>query len=262
MAVVERSIAFGPSAFRGVVRDAQVTGVRAVQPVVRRVEPDPAVSTRPQATTYTPQSARPETTPLYSRKGAPAASSAVFAAASWDRKDTLDLQVQTAEGDVATLRFSQITTGSVRTGGVQTASQDTGLEVVVRGDLSDKERASINTLANQVRSVADDFFAGNMDGALKTASRMDISQQGDTLRAYAFSLESRETQMAAAIYEDVAKSTGPLNVLVPLAGPGPAASAPPATAEPSAKGLMKELLALFDRLTATAQPTADSPTPA
>jgi hypothetical protein len=258
-----------------VLRDAQVSGVRAVQPVVRRAEPEQAVKAPLQATTYTPQTTSQESQPLYSRRGTPAASSAVFTSASYDRQDFFDLQVQTAEGDVASLRFSQSSAGAVSTADVRSASgnsqaltfnatQDTDMRVSVKGSLDDKERASINALADKVRSVADDFFAGNMDGALRSASRIDISKQGDSLSAYAFSLETRETRMAAAIYEDVAKSAGPLNVQLQLAGPTPAAAPPPepAPVEPVTKGLLKELLALFDRLTGTDQAPARPASPA
>ena len=264
--MLDSRISVAPGALRNPFGNAAVGAIRAVQPVVRRdgaerapERTQPAQVAAPESATYTPSAARNERAPLYSRTGAPAESSGVFAAASVERNSAFELTVQTAEGDVATLSFSSDSTFSlagVASGANQAlaadASESSKLQVSVQGNLNDAELASINKLAQQVSAVADDFFGGDMNAALKSASRIDISTQADTLSAYAFSMQTQETRAATAMYEDVARSTAPLDVrpaqttidALPNAAPLP--PTPPAR---DGKAFMQSLLALFDDLT-------------
>ncbi|MCX7239007.1 MAG: hypothetical protein NTU86_01040 [Burkholderiales bacterium] len=192
-----------------------------------------------------------------------------------DHKDTFDLQVRTAEGDVATLRYERSDSATVSAAtsasGAQSGfalegkiSQQVDLHIDVQGKLSDAERAAISALAQQVGSVASDFFAGNVDLAVKDAGQIDISKQAQILAAYDLKLESRDMQAAAAIYEDVANTTGTLNVQVPQATPKPAAVGPStpsqdflrsiteAKSDPGTSSLMKGLMALFETMSGSA----------
>lgn len=252
--------------------------VRPVQPVVGRGRDDgnavPANATLGSSTNYSPQPPANGLTPLYSRTGKPSSSSGVFAVAI-DHKDTFDLQVRTAEGDVATLRYERSDSATVSAAtsasGAQSGfalegkiSQQVDLHIDVQGKLSDAERAAISALAQQVGSVASDFFAGNVDLAVKDAGQIDISKQAQILAAYDLKLESRDMQAAAAIYEDVANTTGTLNVQVPQATPKPAAVGPStpsqdflrsiteAKSDPGTSSLMKGLMALFETMSGSA----------
>jgi hypothetical protein len=183
--------------------------------------------------------------------------------------------VRTAEGDVATLRYERSDTAAVSAGtsgsGAQSGfalegkfSQQVDLHVDVQGKLSDVERAAISALAQQVGSVANDFFAGSVDRAVRDAGQIDISKQAQTLAAYDFRLESRDTQTVAATYEDVANTTGTLNLQVPQATPQPSAVGPSTPSQDflqtmaeaksgdGTSSLMKGLMALFETLTSSA----------
>jgi hypothetical protein len=134
------------------------------------------------------------------------------------------------------------------------ASQSSEAQISVKGALNDQERAAINALAQQVSGVAKDFFSGNLDGALQSASQIDISGQAQTLSAYAFSLQSVETRTAAAIYDNVAQSTAPANV-APAVPPAASSQAPAPT---PGKDLLKSLMAMLERFTSGASEAASS----
>jgi hypothetical protein len=169
------------------------------------------------------------------------------------------LQVQTAEGDVTTLSFSSDSTFSfagLSSGAAQAlavnTSESSNLQVSVQGNLNEAELASINKLARQVSAVADNFFGGDMNAALQSAGRIDISAQADTLSAYAFSMQTQETRAATAMYEDVARTTAPLDVRpaqTTIDALPKAAAAPPPPPARNGDGFMQSLLALFDGLT-------------
>jgi len=266
--MLDSRISVAPGALRNPFGNSAVGAVRAVQPVVRRDgaerAPERTMAAQvapPESAIYTPSTARNERAPLYSRTGAPADSPGAFAAASVERSSAFDLTVQTAEGDVATLSFSSANTFSfagVASGAAQAlaidASEWSNLQVSVQGNLNDAELASINKLAKQVSAVADDFFGGDMNAALQSASRIDISTQADTLSAYAFSMQTQETRAATAMYQDVARTTAPLDVRPAQttieALPNTATAMPPPTPlARDGKDFMQSLLALFEGLT-------------
>lgn len=259
--MLDSRISVAPGALRNPFGNAAVGAIRALQPVVRRdgAEREPertkaAQAAPPASATYTPSAERSERAPLYSRTGAPVNSSGVFAAASVERSSAFDLQVETAEGDVATLSFSSDSTFSfagLSRGAAQAqavdASESSNLQVSVQGNLNDAELASINKLAQQVSAVADDFYGGDMKAALKSASRIDITGQADTLSAYAFSMQTQETRAATAMYEDVARTTAPLDVR-PAQSTVDTPPPPPPPAR-DGKDFMQSMLALFKDLT-------------
>ncbi len=254
----DKMISIAPAALRSATKAGPVGAIRSVQPVVQRPAQSEPVK---QATSYTPQNAKGKVEPLYSPKGTPSYSSSVFQAATYDRTDTFDLQVRTAEGDIATLSFSQdehfstsFVSQQAASGAVQALSaqalQASGFHMGVQGSLNTQEAAAVNALAQQVSEVADDFFGGDMEAALQNAARIDISTQADTLSEYAFSLQTTQTQLAAAVYEDVALSTSPLDVRIPQ----PELMEPPLPPPPPASGngksdFLKNLLALFEGFT-------------
>lgn len=172
-------------------------------------------------------------------------------AVSVERKRSFDLAIKTAEGDIATIRIQQQESGSessqlsisergralsVSASAAYSSALDAS--VSVHGTLSAQETASINALVQQVNGVADDFFAGDMDQAIRGAASLSISDE--SLSAFAFDLQSQEVRRAAAIYENIAATTSP------------AAATPPASAAPLApqrSGWLQSLRALFDAIT-------------
>ena len=172
-------------------------------------------------------------------------------AVSVERKRSFDLAIKTAEGDIATIRIQQQESGSessqlsisergralsVSASAAYSSALDAS--VSVQGTLNAQETASINALVQQVNGVADDFFAGDMDQAIRGAASLSISDE--SLSAFAFDLQSQEVRRAAAIYENIAATTSP------------AAATPPASAAPLApqrSGWLQSLRALFDAIT-------------
>ena len=180
-------------------------------------------------------------------------------AVSVERNRSFDLAIKTADGDIATIRIQQQESGSASSqvsisergralslSASATYSNALDATVSVKGTLNAQETASINALVQQVNGVADDFFAGDMDQAIRGAASISITDE--SLSAFAFDLQSQEVRRAAAVYENIATTTAPYE----------AGSAAPATTNaPAAQqrsGWLQSLRALFDAIT---QPASD-----
>lgn len=181
---------------------------------------------------------------------------AAVRAVSVERNRSFDLAIKTAEGDIATIHIAQQESGSASSQVTisergralslsASAAYSSALDasVSVRGTLNAQETASIHALVQQVNDVAENFFAGDMDQAIRGAA--DISITDDSLIAFAFDLQSHEVRRAAAVYQNIASTTAPTSAATP-------ATSAPATAERN--GWLQSLRALFDAIT---QPAAD-----
>jgi hypothetical protein len=182
---------------------------------------------------------------------------------SVERKQSFDLAIQTAEGDVATVRIARQQSYNAQTQvsisdrgralSLRASSSDSLNAVVsVQGDLNAQETASINALVQKVNGVADDFFAGDMEQAIAGAA--GIEMQGSSLSAFAFDLQSQEVRRAAAVYENIATTTAPLAV-----APAKTTSATASTPAAPSPSWLQSLRALFDGLTRNAQSLAQAP---
>jgi hypothetical protein len=256
----ESPMSVSRAAFGSLFRDLSVGGVRAVNPVVARNRQEPEHDQRPRAASarYTPQSALGNEVPLYSRSGVPTTSSGVFVSSSIDRSESLEFEVRTADGDVATLSFTHSSAQATRAGASQTnggismdivseTSSSTDFEVSVQGDLSKEELLAINALAKQVGEVADDVFDGNMEEAMQVASRININSDSDTLSSYAFSVQSQEMQTVAAVYEEVARSTAPMELSRDFGTSDKAVSDDPMDGNGRSRDLLTDLWSLMER---------------
>ena len=181
---------------------------------------------------------------------------AAVRAVSVERNRSFDLAIKTAEGDIATIHIAQQESGSASSQVTisergralslsASAAYSSALDasVSVQGTLNAQETASIHALVQQVNDVAENFFAGDMDQAIRGAA--DISITDDCLSAFAFDLQSQEVRRAAAVYQNIASTTAPTSAATP-------ATSAPATAERN--GWLQSLRALFDAIT---QPAAD-----
>lgn len=210
---------------------------------------------------------------------------AVSQSYSYERSDSFDFSVRTAEGDTASISIARAhsESASVAAGSVAGANgqgsvlslnranaNSLNLEIVVAGDLNDAETASINALLQKVQGVADDFFAGNQAQAATAASRLDVGGQGSPLGAFSFKLQSQETLRAVATYQSVALATTPAADTVPAlpqgtlpAQPGAAPDAVDTHAQihthththtqPNEGDFLRQLLSMLKSLTPTAQ---------
>jgi len=257
----ESPMSVSRAALGSLFRDLSVGGVRAVNPVVARNRQEPEHDHRSRAASahYTPQLESDNDLPLYSRSGIPASSSGVFVSSSIDKSESLEFQVRTADGDVATLSFTHTSAYATHAGASQTnkgsatvigseSSESSDFKVSVQGDLNKEELLAINALAKQVEEVADDVFDGNMEKAMQVASRINISGESDTLSSYAFSVQSQEMQTVAAIYEEVARSTVPTGLNRNSGPASPMVETDPSLGDGSSRDLLKDLRSLMARL--------------
>lgn len=183
--------------------------------------------------------------------GAYGGSVTALRAVSVERNRSFDLAIKTAEGDVATIRIAQQESGSTSSRVTisergRALSLNAGAEynstlntsVSVQGSLNAEETASIDALVLKVNNVAEDFFAGDMDQAVRGAASISITD--DNLSAFAFDLQSQEVLRATAVYENVAATTAPAATATP---------SPAAPAAPERNGWLQSLRALFDAVT-------------
>ncbi len=264
------TISIAPAALRNPYA-AAVGRIQPIQPVVVHDPADraqarqstPAASDTKPGATYTPSPRSRPGDGLYLRNGALQTSAS--ASFSTDRQDSLELQIKTADGDIATINLAQSQSHSVSarasaakgSASLEVSTQDKAslqVNMSVQGELDADETKSINALVQQINAVAQNFFAGDMEQAMAQAQGIDISQ-ADTLGAFSLDLRSTEvqkTQKAVAAYQDVANG---------WVAPPPKAIAPTAahathdSSNTTDKGntFMKRLLALLDGLKPTEQ---------
>lgn len=155
---------------------------------------------------------------LYTRKGT--------LVASVERQQSFDLTIQTAEGDTATLHFSQSTGSSSalraqssgRGSRVETLQESYGaleLQVTLQGAFNDEETRAMDQLMQQANRVADSFFAG--DTHIASLQAYAMAMRGDSLQSFSLDLHHQEMRRFSATYAEVAQYTAP-----------PTPSAPPA----------------------------------
>jgi hypothetical protein len=214
-------ISVAPSALRSAWQDSGLFAARRLQPQVL-ASAAPASTAGPEGMSpaqpsgfYTPQTE--PSAPTYNSSGRMASSAGLYAAAHWERSDSIELQVTTAEGDVATLRLSQSSSASAAAGAWRSgdaagsalawdALTGESMDISVAGDLNEDEQSAIDALAAQLATVAEKFFGGDLEAALSSAGQISISDQSETLSAFAYSMRSQEVLAATALYEQVAQA--------------------------------------------------------
>jgi hypothetical protein len=239
--------------------------VHAVKPVVAQAtSPAPAETTRYTASPAADE--KTQATPLYTRTGTLGAGG--YQAVTVDRRERFDLEITTAQGDVATLhlfqkqsagRASAAATGASNAAQLTTYSNASlDVQYTLQGDLNPQEAASVDALVKQINTVASDFFAGNMEQAIRKAASIDISGDADTLSAYAFDLQSQETQRVAAVYANIDAATAPQ--ATPASAASNAFTAVPSAAStdgsakvPQSGDFLKSLLAMLESMTRSAK---------
>jgi hypothetical protein len=271
-------ISIAPAALRTSLSLPQgANRVHAVKPVVAQATSlAPAETTRHTANPTPSEQA--QANPLYTRMGT--LTTGGYQAVTVDRRERFDLEITTAQGDVATLHlFQKQSAGqaSVAATSAGTAAQlatysqaSLDVQYTLQGDLNPQEAASVDALVKQINIVASDFFAGNMEQAIRKAASIDISGDADTLSAYAFDLQSQETQRVAAVYANIEAATAPH--ATPASAASNAFTAMPSAAPadggdkvPQSGDFLKSLLAMLESMTRSAkdllqgQPVAQQP---
>ncbi len=152
------------------------------------------------------------------------------------QKEKATLQIRTAEGDIVTLRIRarSTSTASFAAGAAadgttvgaanMTTVNGARISVDVQGNISAAEAAAIGDVVNQVETLADQFFAGNVAQAFASAGSLQIDSA--QLASVALSLRYRASFSAVGV-----ATTAPA---APAPTPTPAdGSAAPAPADPT-----------------------------
>jgi hypothetical protein len=84
----------------------------------------------------------------------------------------------------------------------QTEYTELNFSYSVQGDLSEEEQAAISSLIEDMSSVQQDFFSGNLDQALSKANELGFDSS--VLQGYSFDFEQTETYQVTQVYTDVA----------------------------------------------------------
>ena len=275
--MMDKSISSAPQAFRGLAGSA-FGGLRLTNPLVN--DNRPAQRPAAEASRYTPSQREggPLASPAEGRPGRPNAAIASYEAVrqsiSYERNNSFDLSIRTAEGDVASIRIAQAhsESSSVNIGRYATPQGQGGelalssrrsdsiqFEISVSGDLNDAETASINALLQKAQGVADDFFAGNVEQATTVAQGLALNGDAPGLAAFSFELQSRESLRATTAYASVAAIAAPAAEFSPPA-PWAVDKAPSlalqAAAEPPEANFLRQLLAMFENVARSAAETA------
>lgn len=174
-------------------------------------------------------------------------------AASYRRDESVDLQVQTRDGDIINLSFeANVSADASRTfalgsgpGGsfAGVASQSSyssslSFSLTVQGELDAGEREALNALLEDVAALSDEFFNGDFDQAFAMALEFEM----DSSEFSALSLDLASATRAS-VTESVA-ATGSF-------GPNQSESA---VQSPSLPSMLERLLAMMERADHFAEP--------
>lgn len=130
------------------------------------------------------------------------------------------LEVMTGEGDKVTVSFAQSQSGSYANseGGFSlsaSASQNWSMEV--QGHLNDDEKNALSALFDDVQSLSERFFAGDIGKALEQA--MDIGYDAKQLASFSLNLLQRTSQTASGPYAQQMREAAPTPELDSIKSP-------------------------------------------
>ncbi len=154
-------------------------------------------------------------------------------AASTKRELSTSLQVTTQDGDVVTIDLTRsqgliAATASDDNGSLAYvgASSSTQIDFTVQGDLSNKERESIDKVIEQVSELAQKVFNGKAGAAMERLSEFKI----DTLQlaGVSLSMSSSVTQQAVGVYAQVSRMQVDSPASAQVANPSNGTSTPAA----------------------------------
>lgn len=141
---------------------------------------------------------------LTAKAPAPQASSAAGSAqfsASRQTQNSFSLNVVTNDGDQVQVTFNRASSMSASYDGSSAqfeASHSGEWSLSVNGDLDDGEMAALNQLMEDVSSISDSFFSGDLGGALSSA--MELGLDGKELASMSLELKSRSVSSVSRAY--------------------------------------------------------------
>lgn len=138
--------------------------------------------------------------------------SARLAAYDTMRTETFEMEIKTREGDIVKLSYSanqsagfQASRIADENGVVQAlsaySSKSENLSFSVQGDLNDEEKNAIADLMKNVDKLAQDFYGGDMRGAMQHAMALDMNKE--QLSSLSLDLSYTQSRSAISAYRQV-----------------------------------------------------------
>lgn len=138
--------------------------------------------------------------------------SARLAAYDMKRTETFEMEIKTREGDIVKLSYSanqsagfQASRIADENGIAQALSAYSGksenLSFSVQGDLNDEEKHAIANLMKGVDKLAQDFYGGDMQGAMQHAMVLDMNKE--QLSSLSLDLSYTQSRSAITAYRQV-----------------------------------------------------------
>jgi hypothetical protein len=140
----------------------------------------------------------------------------VDAAIEYGRKDTFIFELKTLDGDTISINASNTAVfvgeygSSIDTVGeknIEGMKDKNDFTMDIVGELDEQERVAIEDLLNQVMSLADEFYNGDIDKAYEAAIALGYDQ--NEIASYAINLRQTEQFSVAAAYQDFEPSVSP-----------------------------------------------------
>lgn len=146
--------------------------------------------------------------------------------ASYERQDSLALEVKTRDGDIIKISFKQnagafqASSYQHNSDGVSLAQQrgssaTAGFDISIEGQLSDDEQQALAGLVEQVQGVSERFFGDDLKGAFKAATELGFDNQ--QLSGFSLDLQRSETSKYAQTYQKAAQpqaNSTPIKALI------------------------------------------------
>jgi len=151
------------------------------------------------------------------------ASSSVSNYSSAASSNTFSLEVQTRDGDTVTVYYEQNNAMEEYSSNGRysfSAMQDQAFSFSVDGELDDGEMEALNGLFEQVESLSNQFFAGNMGAAIKEA--MDLGYDSSELASFSLDLSQSSAVQTTSAYQSgygAGNSSAPTANLESVKGP-------------------------------------------
>lgn len=143
--------------------------------------------------------------------------SAAYSQYDYQASRQFEFEVTTQDGDVVTINASsalqygqsssRVNDGQSQSASVQRYQQSSQqFSLSVEGNLDSDELAALNELLGDVNTLANDFYAGNLDKAFQQA--VDLNYNTEEIVGYSLSLTQVETQRAAVAYGSAIPAAG------------------------------------------------------
>ena len=137
-----------------------------------------------------------------------------------NKSQSLDIQVQTKEGDIVTISFDQATSASqsalyAEQGNSQlsifqqSSSFESSFSLSIEGDLNEDELQSLSGLFDKMSKVSHEFFNGNVNEAFEHAQKIGFDTE--QIAAFSLDLNMKSSVEAIAAYQQVKKPEQTVN---------------------------------------------------